>query len=75
MGTHSDYRNASTDFEYKLSEKMQDLWLAFANDPWSGLKRHNWSPYSSNGTALVLGKDGVLVGTASIAQLDSACSV
>lgn len=74
MGTHSDYRNPSTDFESRLSEKMQDMWLAFAKDPWNGLRRHSWSPYSSDGTALVLGKDDVLIATSSIAHLDSGCS-
>lgn len=37
MGTDSDYRSNSTAFETQLSEKMQDLWLAFAQNPKTGL--------------------------------------
>lgn len=53
---------------------MQDMWLAFANDPREGLKRYNWTPYASNGTALVLGRDGVLAQPEAISTIDAGCS-
>jgi hypothetical protein len=69
MGTHSDFRSKSTEFETDLSHKMQDLWLAFANEDWKGLKGAGWTP--SNGTALVLGSGGKLTGSEAIAVLDA----
>ncbi|KAI4860816.1 para-nitrobenzyl esterase [Hypoxylon rubiginosum] len=73
-GTHNDYRSPSTPFETSLSHLMQDMWLAFANDPREGLKRYNWTPYASNGTALVLGRDGVLAQPEAISTIDAGCS-
>ncbi|KAI1307854.1 Alpha/Beta hydrolase protein [Xylaria venustula] len=75
MGTHSDYRGKSTAFQYSLSHKMQDLWLAFAKDPQNGLECHGWTPYASNGKALVFGKNDVLVQTENIESLDAACNL
>ncbi|KAI6092713.1 Alpha/Beta hydrolase protein [Hypoxylon rubiginosum] len=75
MGTHSDYRTPSTPFETSLSHLMQDMWLAFVNDPHGGLKRYNWAPYSSNGTALVLGKDNVLAQPGEVSTIDAGCSI
>lgn len=54
---------------------MQDMWLAFVNDPHGGLKRYNWAPYSSNGTALVLGKDNVLAQPGEVSTIDAGCSI
>lgn len=73
MGTHSDYRSNSTPFEFALSHKMQDLWLAFAKDPENGVPSRGWTPYSSNGSAVVFGKDNTLVQKESIATLDARC--
>ncbi|KAI1362168.1 Alpha/Beta hydrolase protein [Xylaria arbuscula] len=36
FGTHYEYRGNSTDFEWAVSETMQDLWLSFAADPFAG---------------------------------------
>ncbi|KAI1766594.1 carboxylesterase [Hypoxylon sp. FL1150] len=74
MGTHNDFRSPSTPFETSLSHLMQDMWLAFANDPQEGLKRYNWAPYSSNGSALVLGKENVLAQPGAISTIDAGCS-
>jgi acetylcholinesterase len=74
MGTHGDYRGSSTAFETELSNTMQDLWLAFAKDPNGGLTSSSWTPYSSNGTALVLGRDDTLVQNEPVVNLDGACS-
>lgn len=72
MGTDSDYRSASTPFETELSHKMQDLWLAFAQDPVNGLPRKGWQPYSA-GNAIAFGINGKLVGSEPVAQLDGKC--
>ncbi|KAI0378283.1 alpha/beta-hydrolase [Hypomontagnella monticulosa] len=74
MGTHSEFRNPSPLFEVGLSHLMQDMWLAFANDPWNGLKHFGWHPYSSNGTAFVLGGNNILARPEHVATLDVACS-
>ncbi|PWY90233.1 carboxylesterase, type B [Aspergillus heteromorphus CBS 117.55] len=39
---------ADTKFETAVSEKMQDLWLAFAKDPASGLQEQGWPKSTSN---------------------------
>ncbi|MCJ1403876.1 hypothetical protein MMC11_007099 [Xylographa trunciseda] len=74
MGTDGEYVSASTPFEVALSHKMQDLWLSFAKDPMYGVIRQGWYPYSSNGTALVLGVNTTLVSKESIAALDAGCA-
>ncbi|WYZ43725.1 hypothetical protein EsH8_VII_000161 [Colletotrichum jinshuiense] len=33
FGTHFQYRGNSTEFEWKVAETMQSLWLSFATDP------------------------------------------
>jgi acetylcholinesterase len=73
MGTDSDYRSNSTAFETQLSEKMQDLWLAFAQNPKTGLPNIGWSPYSAKGSAFVFGLNGILVQKEGITVLDAAC--
>ena len=74
MGTDGEFVSNSTPFEVALSHKMQDLWLAFAQDAKLGLTRHGWYPYSTNGTALVLAKNTTLVSRESIAVLDAGCA-
>lgn len=37
MGTHPNFRGASTPAEEATSEAMQDAFAAFARDPWGGL--------------------------------------
>ncbi|RGP60385.1 hypothetical protein FLONG3_10851 [Fusarium longipes] len=44
MGTHDEARGRSSAFEYEVSHSMQDFWLAFAQDPSSGLTRNGWEP-------------------------------
>ncbi|KAJ5918838.1 hypothetical protein N7454_009982 [Penicillium verhagenii] len=52
FGTSSIY-GPDTRFEKVVSAKMQDLWLAFAKDPDSGLAQQGW-PRSTSGELLLL---------------------
>lgn len=49
MGTHDEARGKSSKFEYEVSHYMQDFWLAFAQDPSSGLTRKGWNPTPKEG--------------------------
>ncbi|KAF9869272.1 carboxylesterase [Colletotrichum karsti] len=42
FGTHDIARENSTQFEYDVSHEMQDLWLAFVQDPVDGLTDSGW---------------------------------
>jgi acetylcholinesterase len=74
FGTSGIARGASTAFEISLSEKMQDLYLAFASDPVNGLKSQGWPTYKPGGNAIELGKDGVIVQQISISSLGAPCA-
>lgn len=73
FGTHSDFRGKSTNFEYEVSESMQDHFLAFMKDPANGPRGLGWVPYSE-GQILQFGKDDVVVREMSIAAIDGVCS-
>ncbi|KAF4449065.1 hypothetical protein F53441_7609 [Fusarium austroafricanum] len=49
FGTHGIARGKSTPFEVEVSHSMQDHWLAFIQDPVSGLDKLGWKPTSSGG--------------------------
>ena len=73
-GTHPNYRGNSTAFEYKLSETMQDLWLAFAKDPAGGLTSKGWPQLTTDGTLLALGVNDVLSQVKKISDIDHVCA-
>ncbi|KAJ5594744.1 uncharacterized protein N7459_000952 [Penicillium hispanicum] len=73
-GTHPNYRGNSTSFEYKLSETMQDLWLAFAKDPTGGLAAKGWPQLTANGSLLALGVNDVLRQVKKISAVDQLCA-
>jgi carboxylesterase type B len=56
FGTSGIARGPSTTFEISVSEKTQDLYLAFASDPVNGLKSQ-WPLYKPSGQAIEFGKD------------------
>jgi acetylcholinesterase len=61
FGTHNIARTNSTPFEVAVSEKMQDYWLAFAQDPVNGLPEMGWESYEPEGEAVLIGyKDKVV---------------
>lgn len=57
FGTSGIARGASTPFEIETSEKMQDYWLAFAEDPVNGLPAMGWNAYEPDGDGVLLGRD------------------
>lgn len=73
FGTSGIARAPSTAFEIKLSEKLQDLYLAFASDPINGLKSQGWPAYEPGGQAVEFGKDGKVVQDISISSLEAPC--
>ncbi|KAL8296590.1 hypothetical protein RB597_005936 [Gaeumannomyces tritici] len=66
FGTHNIARTQSTQFEHELSDAMQDLFLAFIEDPAAGLMGKGWEPtppgpLGTVQTGVELGGDGQLV--------------
>jgi acetylcholinesterase len=74
FGTSGIVRGASTDFELALSERMQDLWVAFASDVQGGLEREGWEEYKPGGDAVVFGSQGVVVGRIGVDALEEPCN-
>lgn len=75
FGTHWEYDNGqgeSSDFEYETSEKMQDLLLAFMEDPHSGPGKLGWEDVGS-GKMLQFGVEGSAVSEVSIESIDGVC--
>lgn len=75
MGTHPNFRGNSTPEEYATSLAFQDAYVAFANDPETGLAGQNWKPYVTLGSKEVrgFGKDGVAAQDVSIASTEALC--
>jgi len=74
FGTSGIAHSPSTDFETALSHQMQDLYLAFISDPLKGLPAQGWNAYEPGGTAVEFGKDGTLVGSIALSELESVCN-
>lgn len=76
FGSHSIARTISTPFEFAVSEKMQDYWLAFAEDPVRGLPNLGW--HSFNGSAddqsVLLGWEGEVVQSITDRELEAPCN-
>lgn len=49
FGTHMQFRGNSTPFEYAASHHLQDLYLAFIQDPVNGLDAVGWPAYKAPG--------------------------
>ncbi|KAH8813903.1 Alpha/Beta hydrolase protein [Flagelloscypha sp. PMI_526] len=74
FGTSGDYRGASTPFELAVSEKMQDYWLAFAEDPVDGLPAMGWDAYEPDGNGVLLGYESVVSQPISEVKLEAPCT-
>ena len=74
FGTHQDtpWRGESTQLEFKTSEMMEDLLLAFMKDPVNGPPSMGWKTYADGGM-LRFGADGKVVQNVSISAVDGAC--
>ena len=73
FGTHSNFRGESTPFEYAVSYRYQDLYLAFANDPINGLASRGWPAYEPNGSVLKIGGDGLVTQLMDVKILQDLC--
>lgn len=73
FGTHSLFRGESTPFEYAVSYRYQDLYLAFANDPANGLAAQGWPAYKPNGSVLKIGDDGLVTQLMDVKILQDLC--
>ncbi|RAK95854.1 carboxylesterase, type B [Aspergillus ibericus CBS 121593] len=78
FGTSGDFYGANTPFEAKVSEKMQDLWLAFAKDPANGLAQQGWPKSTSNEFLMLAGEDAsnktVVSALLADSAIDDACT-
>ncbi len=68
-GTYGNFRGEGTPFQRSVSEKMQDLWLAFARDPQHGLQKLGW-PAASGGLANVSGNAVVFARDEKVLQME-----
>ncbi|KAF2821197.1 alpha/beta-hydrolase [Ophiobolus disseminans] len=74
FGTYSIARGNGTAFQKDVSEKMQDYWLAFAQDPVGGLPALGWESYEGGkGEGVMFGKDEVVEQKIGEARLDAPC--
>ncbi|KAJ7744951.1 para-nitrobenzyl esterase [Mycena maculata] len=74
FGTAGQYHGASTPYEDVVSMKLQDLWLAFAQDPQNGLLAAGWAPYGA-GVAVLLGDTDTPVKQIDVHELDDGVCV
>ena len=74
-GTHNIARGNSTLLEIEVSKRMQDYWLAFAEDPVNGLPAAGWQGYSGtlSGESVLFGWHGEVVQHIADTDLESAC--
>lgn len=73
FGTSGIVRGASTPFEIEVSKKMQDYWLAFAEDPINGLPKMEWDAYWPDGDAVFLGSNGTVAQPIGEKRLEAPC--
>lgn len=73
MGSHPDFRGNSTEFEYTISESMQDHLLAFGRDPVNGPAQIGWKDTSS-GLMLRFGEGQEVFRTVTEKGVDAGCS-
>jgi acetylcholinesterase len=74
FGTYDVARGPATDFQNQVSEKMQEYWVAFAEDPVNGLPKLGWNSYRRGvGEGLMFGADGEVVQPIAESRLDQPC--
>ncbi|KAJ3941982.1 uncharacterized protein N0V96_007467 [Colletotrichum fioriniae] len=78
FGTHDIARQNSTEFEYEVSEEMQDLWLSFIIDPEDGPVTEGWEATPLGGletlqTGIDIGYNGSVVQPFSWSSWQTAC--
>lgn len=73
FGTHDEFRNPSSDFEYTVSHRMQDLWLAFMRDPINGPKDLGWPMYTPGGGGIEFAWDNMVDQVFDTGRFDTNC--
>lgn len=73
FGTSGDYHGAVTAYQSEVGQKLQDLYLAFANDPEHGLRDEGWPTYAE-GKAVLLGGSMTPLEQIDVVSLDGGCS-
>ncbi|KAG4424053.1 hypothetical protein IFR04_002749 [Cadophora malorum] len=74
FGTHDIAYSESTPFEFAVSHRMQDLWLAFMKDPVNGLPSQGWEAYSPGGNAIEFAWDNQVTQTIPLTEFDELCN-
>lgn len=75
FGTYGIVRGEGTAFEKQVSEKMQDYWLAFAEDSINGLPKLGWhSSQNGKGEGVWIGRENVVTQPISESRLDAPCN-
>jgi cholinesterase len=75
MGTHGNFRGASSELEEATSRAFQDAYVAFASDPSGGLQSQSWEVYSKlGGTNVREFGAGVAAKDISVADTEALCN-
>lgn len=74
FGTYALARGPGTDFQRQVSERMQEYWVAFAEDPVGGLEKLGWGRYQGGGgEGIMFGADGRIEQKIGEGRLDQPC--
>jgi acetylcholinesterase len=74
FGTYALARGPGTDFQRQVSERMQEYWVAFAEDPINGLPKFGWARYADGeGEGIMFGSDGLVEQKIAEKSLDQPC--
>lgn len=73
FGTHNIAYSESTPFEFAVSHRMQDLWLAFMQDPVNGLPSQGWNAYVPGGDAIEFAWEGQVTSMVPLKSFDDNC--
>jgi acetylcholinesterase len=74
FGTYTLSRGPGTEFQRQVSEKMQEYWVAFAEDPVQGLPNLGWNEYGNgDGFGVMFGNDNKAVQLIADRRLDQSC--
>ncbi|KAH7336152.1 Alpha/Beta hydrolase protein [Rhexocercosporidium sp. MPI-PUGE-AT-0058] len=74
FGTHDIAYSESTPFEFAVSHRMQDLWLAFMKDPVNGLPSQGWEAYKPEGNGIEFAWDNQVTQTIALSGFDDLCN-
>jgi acetylcholinesterase len=74
FGTYGIAIGPGTEFQKQTSERMQDYWVAFAEDPIHGLSRFGWNSYrNGSGDGVMFGTDNKISQPIAESKLDQPC--